>query len=516
MKPVVLIILDGWGYKEQIRGNAILQAKTPNIDTLGKNFPSGLLQASGISVGLPWEEPGNSEVGHISLGTGQIQYQPAVRISHCIENGSFYENKEFKKAVEHTRRFSSSLHIMGLLGSGSVHSRTEHLNSLVEFVKKEKVERVFLHLFLDGRDSPPKEGVELIKRLQKDISKNIHIKLSTLIGRKYAMDRNNNWERIDRAWKLLVKGEGYLVKDPVSALENKYREGVTDQFMEPVIIKNPGEEPGLIKENDSVIFFNFREDRAREITRAFTEPEKTELKLPKINNLYFVSMVEYEKETVANIAFPPKKIKNSLSELISRAKKTQLKIAETEKYAHVTYFFNGGRELEVKGEKRKLIPSNSDHFFSEKPEMRALEISEELCRAIKSNRFDFILANFANADMIGHTGDMSSAIKGVEVVDTAVGKVLEALLETDGVAIVTADHGNAEEMMEVNSGDKLTEHSKNPVPFYIVGNKFKLEREAQLNTEVVGILPDVTATILEFLEIKIPSDMEGESLVSNF
>lgn len=518
MKPVVLVILDGWGWSLEQRGNAIAMAQTPILDTLRKNFPFTLLQASGISVGLPWAEPGNSKVGHTSIGTGQVRYQPLTRISRSIQAGDFFKNQVLLASAEHVKERNSSFHIMGLLGSGSVHSYLDHLWAMLEFVQKQNLPSVYLHLFLDGRDSPPKEGVSLVAKIITELKQKGISRLSTLIGRHYAMDRDLGWENTAKAYRLITEGIGEITEDPVAALKTQYTKSLTDEYIEPIVIKQK-EDSGLIKANDALVFFNFREDSARQLTRAFQNPASVEgARLKKIDNLFLVTMTEYEKGLTSNVVYLPVPIRYTLSGLVAQAGKRQFKIAETEKYAHVTYFFNGGKEEMMTGEERKIISSEKVTDFAATPKMKAPEIAKELVLVIGQKKYDFILANFANADMLAHTGDIASTVKGVEVIDEAVGTILHAVLELDGALVITADHGNAEQMISLESGSKLTEHSKNPVPFWLVANKFKKEivEDPQTSTpEISGILPDVTATILELLDIPVPPDMDGRSLLPN-
>lgn len=534
MKPVVLIILDGWGYDPEKRGNAIAMASTPNLDILENDFPSGLLQASGISAGLPWLESGNSEVGHMSVGAGKIFYQTLTRISQAISDGSFFENSAFKGAVKHTQKFSSSLHLMGLLGTGSVHSYIEHLEALLDFVQREKVTNVFLHLFLDGRDTPAKEGVQLIKKLEEKLQEKQNIKISTVIGRHYAMDRDSHWDRIRKAYQLIVGGQGEHSKNIIQSIRAQYKKGISDELIEPIIVEQEeGAQSGLIKENDAVIFFNFREDRARQLTYSFVALGRVSGFIPtKLNNLFFVTMTRYEDGLDAHVAFPVAYIENTLSELISRAGKKQFKIAETEKYAHITYFFDGGQEKENKGEIRKLIPSISKENYAESPELRTREIGKELIEVIKKNEYSFLLANLANADILGHTGDINLTIRGIEVVDKIVGDIVKEVLNLDGVVFITADHGNAERMINLKTGEILTSHTSNPVPYWIIANNLKkaLDSSSSIPSprrnpgqvgvnknnkkgEIDGILADVTVTILKFLDIPIPESMDGTSLI---
>lgn len=516
MKPVVLVILDGWGYSGETKGNAIANAAKPNFDFIEKNFPFVLLQASGIPVGLPWGEPGNSEVGHAALGTGQIHHQALTRITLAIQNGTFFKNPVLKKAAEHAKENHAAWHLVGLLGSGSVHSYIDHLYALLEMAKNENIKHIWLHLFTDGRDSPPKEAATALENLAERLKWLGAGRMASVIGRLWAMDRDHNWERTQKTYRLLTEGAGEPVQNFYQAIKKQYQQSITDEFLEPLVLANEKKEPlGTIKDNDVVIFFNFREDSARQLVRTFVQPDFNNFPTKKLKNLFVATLTQYEKDLEAEVVFPPVPVKNYLSQIMAENGLKQFKIAETEKYAHATYFFNGGEEQTLAGEVRKLIPSAPVARFNETPGMKAAEITTELLKAIKSRGYDFILANFANADMMGHSGDYEAAIKAVKILDEAVGQIMKAVLEADGALIITADHGNADDMINKLTGEINTEHSVNPVPCYLIMNALKKERNplAKNTADPSGILQDVAATALDLLGLPPPGDMDGQSLL---
>ncbi|MEK7564758.1 MAG: 2,3-bisphosphoglycerate-independent phosphoglycerate mutase [Patescibacteria group bacterium] len=521
MKPVVLLILDGYGVGEESKGNAIAQAKKPTLDFIEKNYPFVLLQASGVPVGLPWGEAGNSEVGHTAMGTGQIWQQPLTRITFAIQNGSFFQNPVLKKAIAHAKENNSAWHLVGLVGSGSVHSYIDHLYALVEMAKNENVKEIWLHLSTDGQDSPPKEAATLIQNLIERLNWLGKGKIASCIGRFYSMDRDAHWDRIEKAYRLVIEGRGEKTKDFVQSIKNQYAKNINDNYLEPIILVDEKNEPlGTVKDGDVVIFFNFREDRARELVKAIAEPKFKEFSHKETKNNFYAMLTPYEKGLPAEVIFPPLELKYTLSQILSENGKKQFKIAETEKYAHVTYFFNGGQESAFEGEERQLIKSTTATHFSDVPEMKAFEIAEGLTNAIKSAKYDFLLANLANADMVGHTGDLSATIKSVESIDLAVKKIMDAVLEVNGTLIITADHGNAELKINTLSGEINTEHTINPVPLYLVTNQLKKEKTSEKikelreeKTGIKGILQDVAATVLDLMQINAPSDMDGKSLL---
>ena len=519
MQPLILTILDGWGISPEKQGNAIAQANTPNINTIEKFYPAISLQASGIAVGLPWEEGGNSEVGHLNLGAGRVVYQSLPRIMLAIRDGSFFSNPAFLEAIEHSQKNNSCLHIMGLVSSGSVHSYIDHLYGLLELVKRKKVKKVRLHVFTDGKDSPPQEAGEFLKKIQDQLKELPDGKIATIIGRFYAMDRNQNWDRTQKAYECLVGTKGETSDNPIKAVEDYYKQELNDNFIKPtIIIDEKDQKPlGVIRDNDSVIFFNFRKDKARQISEAFVSPDFKEFPRKKIENLVFVAMTQYKDNLQAKIAFPPLEIKNHLTEVLSNAGKKILKIAETEKYAHVTYFFNGGREVAYPGEERILIPSTTLPHYDQHPEMAAPEITQSIVRAVNENKFNVIIVNYANTDMVGHTGNLQAAIKAAEVVDNQVKTLLNLAVNKKCSLIITADHGNAEYMLNPRTGEVITEHSTNPVPLYFVTPENKTggtNRRLVDLKEPQGILSDIAPTILEYLKIPIPKEMSSQSLLS--
>jgi len=535
IKPVVLLILDGWGLAPTGPGNAISQAKTPNFQKYWAVYPKTQLQASGEAAGLPKGERGNSEAGHLNLGAGGIVFQDLPRIDMAIADGTFFQKEAFFKAVEHIRKNQSRLHLLGLIGAGGAHSSMEHLLALIRFAKNQNINNVYLHLFTDGRDSPPTSAINYILKVEEELKKLGIGKIATLVGRYYAMDRDNRWERTQGAYDLLVLGKGEIASDPIEAIKKSYTRGKTDEFIEPIVL----DKQGMIKDNDAVIFFNFRIDRPRQLTKAFVLPnfetleikkasfdpyaeryglkiyetpnETTTFKREKIlKNLFFVTMTEYEKNLPVAVAFPPEPVKMPLARVLSEQGLRQLHIAESEKYPHVTVFFDGGREKPFVGEDWVEVPSPKVATYDLKPEMAAYELTEQLIKRLKSNIYDFILVNFANPDMVGHTGVISAGIKACEAVDECLGKIMEMVLNLNGVCVVTADHGNVEEMINLTTGEIDTEHSINPVPFIVVDKRYN-QRGRVLPR---GILGDVAPTILGILGIEKPELMMGKDLLN--
>ncbi len=500
-KPLILMILDGFGINSA-DGNAIKVAKRPNLDKIFSSNPITQIGASGMDVGLPDGQMGNSEVGHTNIGAGRIVYQELTRITKTINEDKLKDNEAIVAAMDNALEKGTSLHLMGLLSDGGVHSHSSHLYGILELAKKKGLKKVFIHAFLDGRDVPPSSAADFIKEC---IAKTEEIgvgKIATVMGRYYAMDRDNRWERVEKAYAAMVYGEGVQADCPVCAVENSYKDGVTDEFVVPCFIKG-GE---TIKENDSVIFFNFRPDRAREITRTLVDPEFTGFE--RKNGLFplkYVCMTQYDA-TMPNVdvAFKPQVLKNTLGEYISSLNLTQLRIAETEKYAHVTFFFNGGVEKQYPGEDRILVKSPAVATYDLQPEMSAYEVTDKLIPAIKSGKYDVIILNFANCDMVGHTGVFEATVKAVEAVDSCVGRVIDAIREMDGVAIITADHGNADKMID-SDGEPFTAHTTNPVPFCVVGYDCEL-REG-------GRLADIAPTMLHILNLPKPEEMDGNSII---
>ncbi len=501
-KPVALIIMDGFGINPSDEGNAIHAAKTPNLTRLFSQNPRTQIGASGLDVGLPDGQMGNSEVGHTNIGAGRIVYQELTRITKSIQDGDFFENEALLGAVENCKKHGSALHIMGLLSNGGVHSHIEHIFGVLEMAKRAGLEKVYLHGFMDGRDVPPESGKSFVEETVAKMKELGVGKVANVMGRYYAMDRDNRWERVSQAYAALVYGEGVQNPDPVDAMQKSYDDGKTDEFVVPVVC----DKDGVIKANDSVVFCNFRPDRAREITRtfvddAFTGFERRNGRFP----LYYVCMTQYDATMPnVNVAFKPESLDNTFGEYIAEKGLTQLRIAETEKYAHVTFFFNGGVEAPYQNEDRALIPSPKVATYDLKPEMSAYEVTDEVLKRIESGKYDVIILNFANCDMVGHTGVMEAAVKAVEAVDTCLGKVVDAGTAKGGVAFITADHGNADRMIDTD-GSPFTAHTTNPVPFVVVGMPCKL-REG-------GRLADIAPTMLKVLELPQPKEMTGESII---
>lgn len=502
-KPLALIILDGFGYNSSNYGNAIAAAKTPNLDKLFASCPHTLIGASGMDVGLPDGQMGNSEVGHTNIGAGRIVYQELTRITKAIKDGDFFENAAFNAAVENCKKNGSALHLMGLTSDGGVHSHNSHLYALVKLAKKAGLEKVFIHCFMDGRDVPPTSGKEYIAELQQKLDEIGVGKIASVMGRYYAMDRDNRWERVEKAYAAMVYGEGNKNSCPVDTMEKSYAADVTDEFVVPTVCA----ENAQVRPNDSIIFFNFRPDRAREITRTFVDPEFNGFERKNgFFPLYFVCMTQYDA-TMPNVdvAFKPQSLVNTFGEYISKKGLTQLRIAETEKYAHVTFFFNGGVEASFDGEDRALIPSPKVATYDLKPEMSAYEVCDEVVSRINSGKYDVIILNYANCDMVGHTGVFEAAVAAVEAVDTCVGKTVDAILSQGGAALITADHGNADQMYEPD-GSPFTAHTTNPVPLIGVGLNGKELKSG-------GKLADLAPTMLEILNLPKPAEMDGESLL---
>lgn len=506
-RQYLLMILDGVGLNDEERGNAFKIANTPNLDRLIEKYPNTHIATSGMAVGLPDGQMGNSEVGHTNIGAGRIVYQELTRITKEINDGDFFQNEVLKNAMENAKKNNTSLHLMGLVSDGGVHSHIEHLYALLKMAKEYNLENVFVHAFLDGRDTPPTSAVEYVKELEIKM-KEIGIgKIATLTGRYYAMDRDNRWEREKLAYDAIAFGEGNKFKTVQKAIENSYEMQEFDEFVKPIIIVNDEDMPiTTINNNDSVIFFNFRPDRARQMTRMFTEKDFNEFETKKIDNLTFVTMTQYdEKFHNVKVAYKPQTLKNTFGEYVANKGYTQLRIAETEKYAHVTFFFNGGEEKQYEGEDRILVPSPKVATYDLKPDMSAYEITEKTIEAIDSKKYDVIIMNFANGDMVGHTGNMEKTIEAVEVLDKCVGKIMSKMEQIDGEALITADHGNCEYMLDLKTGEAITSHSTFDVPMIVVSNRIKSIKS--------GRLCDITPTILTLMGEQIPSEMTGESIV---
>lgn len=507
-KPTVLMILDGYGLNDKAEANAVAEAKTPVMDKLMAECPFVKGYASGLAVGLPDGQMGNSEVGHLNMGAGRIVYQELTRITKEIEDGTFFENEALLAAVENAKKNDSALHMYGLLSDGGVHSHNTHLYGLLELAKRHGLKKVYVHCFLDGRDTPPASGKGFIKELN-DKMKEIGVgEIATVMGRYYAMDRDNRWDRVELAYKALTKGEGIEADCPVCAVNNSYKEEVYDEFVKPSVVMKDGKPVATIQDKDSIIFFNFRPDRAREITRAFCDDEFSGFPREKRLDLTYVCFTEYDV-TIPNkiIAFHKVALNNTFGEYLAAHGKTQARIAETEKYAHVTFFFNGGVEEPNKGEDRILVKSPKVATYDLQPEMSAYEVCDKLCEAIKSDKYDVIIINFANPDMVGHTGVEDAAVKAVEAVDECVGRAVEALKSVDGQMFICADHGNAEQLKDYETGAPFTAHTTNPVPFILVN------ADPAYRLREGGCLADIIPTLLELMEMEQPAEMTGKSLL---
>ncbi len=537
-KFVILAILDGWGIAPDSPGNAISQSKTVNMDKFWLSYPHTRMDASGQAVGLPRGEDGNTETGHINLGAGRIVYQDLERINMSIADGSFFQNPALVGAVEHAKKNNSNLHLMGLVGAGGVHSNLDHLFALIHLSALMSFDRLFIHVFTDGRDSPPTAAKTYLKRLEQVLEKEKVGKIASIMGRYWAMDRDQRWERTKRAYNALTKGEATLVSSPEEAVDLSYNEGKTDEFIEPSVIKNENGQPLItIKDNDAIIFYNFRIDRPRQLTKAFVfndfkkaniifdnESLKEKEVIPispvdpfergrTLDNLFFVTLTDYGKsinEEGAKPAFPPEVIEDTLSHSFSIAGLKQLKITESEKERFVTFYFNGLREQAFPDEDRIIIPSPKVPTYDQKPEMSAYELTDTLISKVQESFYKFVVVNFPNADMVGHTGNIGAAVKAVEIIDECIGKVANFVLAHEGALIITADHGNAEEMINLSTGEIDTEHSVNPVPFIVISHNL-MSKPQMLRS---GILADIAPTILTLMNLPIPSNMSGRNLLA--
>ena len=506
-KPTVLLILDGYGERKEKDGNAIALANTPVMDKLKKEFPYVEGQASGLFVGLPDGQMGNSEVGHMNMGAGRIVYQELTRITKAIEDGDFFENKALKEAVEHCKKENSALHFMGLVSSGGVHSHIEHIYGLLELAKRAGLKKVYLHAFLDGRDTPPDSGKSFLMDVEKKMRELGVGEIATISGRYYAMDRDKNYDRVEKAYRAMVDGTGEKASSVEEAIDASYEKKVYDEFVLPTVIEKDGA-VHTVSDGDAMIFFNFRPDRAREICHAFCDDEFNFFNRGPRKKVFFVCFTDYDP-TIPNkrVAFEKEEIHNTLGEVVSNLGKNQLRIAETEKYAHVTFFFNGGKEEPYKNEDRILVPSPKEvPTYDLKPEMSCYTVTEKLTEAIRSGKYDLVVANFANPDMVGHTGVLSAAIKAIEVVDECMGKVVDAVESMHGNLFILADHGNADIMIDEKTGEPYTAHTTNPVPFILVSEEKHKLREG-------GCLADVAPTLLELMGIPQPKEMTGKSLL---
>jgi 2,3-bisphosphoglycerate-independent phosphoglycerate mutase len=516
-RPFVLVVLDGWGINPRTEGNAIALARTPNIDELARRWPHTAVKTSGEAVGLPEGQMGNSEVGHQNIGAGKRVLQDYTRVSESIRDGSFFQNPALLKAIEHVKRNESQLHLCGLLGNGGVHAHESHLEALLRLAQMHDIERVFIHAFTDGRDTSPTGGIEFMQQLEaraREIGGENAAQVATVSGRYYAMDRDNRWERTALAYNAMTRGEGQRASSAIAAIEQSYAKNVTDEFIVPTVVMHDNAPTAVVKAGDAVIHYNFRPDRARQLTKAFvlTElPPQAEGKFdrgPRIPDLQFVMMTEYEVGLDAAVAYRADEVDMPLARVISEAGLRQFHTAETEKYAHVTYFINGRRETPFPGEDRLLVPSPKVPTYDLQPEMSAAGVTETAVERIRSGMYDLVIMNYANADMVGHTGVISAAIRAVEAVDTGVGRVVEAALAVGGGLLITADHGNAEQLIEYDTGKPFTAHTTNPVPLYLVVPQFA---SARLRSD--GILADVAPTILQIMGIPQPKDMTGHSLI---
>ncbi len=506
---MLLAILDGWGYSPAYEGNAIAHAQLPNFCKLLEEYPHTLLQASEEAVGLPAGQMGNSEVGHLNIGAGRIVYQEFTRISKAIAEGDLKKNIVLLKEINQVRDEGKALHLMGLLSDGGVHSHIKHLFALLELAKEQGVKEVYIHAILDGRDVLPQSAKSYIEQLEQKLQGLGLGKIATLCGRYYAMDRDKRWERVEKAYQAYAYGEGEKAAGAFAAIDASYDRRVTDEFLLPtVIVDEQGKRVGPIKEGDGVIFFNFRSDRAREITRAFVDEEFSGFERPGRPRVHFVCLTEYDPSIQAPVAFPPQNLENTLGEVLAQSGIRQLRIAETEKYAHVTFFFNGGIEEPDDGEERILIPSPKVATYNLQPEMSAEEITAQLLKVLEDNPYEVIILNFANPDMVGHTGVFNATVTAVETVDRCLGRLVERVRALEGTVLVTADHGNAESKIDLNTGLPLTAHTTNPVPFILVNDLMKNKdlREG-------GALRDVAPTILGLLGITLPAEMTGRSLI---
>jgi 2,3-bisphosphoglycerate-independent phosphoglycerate mutase len=501
MKPLAIIIMDGFGISPIVEGNAVAWAHKPNLERFWKNYPTTTLAASGLAVGLPRGQMGNSEVGHLNMGGGRIVYQDYTRISLAVEEGTIAENEVLLNAMEKAK--GARLHLIGLLSDGGVHSHNTHLYALLQMAAKMGLENVYVHAVLDGRDVPPRSALGYLQELEEKIRQIGTGKVATVSGRYYTMDRDKRWERVEKAYRCLTNGEGLQAATAKQAVEEGYRRGENDEFLQPTLV----DERGRVRDGDSIIFFNFRPDRAREITRAFVDKDFQGFAL-KPMRVFYTCMTQYDATLSVPIAFPAQNLDDTLGQVISRAGLLQLRIAETEKYAHVTYFFNGGKEVPNPGEDRALIPSPKVATYDLMPEMSALQVRDEVLARIDSSKYDLIVLNFANPDMVGHTGIFDAAVKAVEVVDGCVGAVVDEVLKKGGAVLLTADHGNAEKMIDLTTGQPHTAHTTNPVPFTLIvneGQKYSLRED--------GILADIAPTALELLHIPQPEAMSGKSLI---
>ena len=506
--PVLLVILDGFGCRSEKAHNAIAQAAKPQWDKLWKNYPHTLIHASETQVGLPQGQMGNSEVGHLNIGAGRVVYQEFTRIDKAIETGYFFSNPALKEAIALARDHDKTLHIMGLLSDGGVHSHEGHIHAMLDMAVRERLKKVCLHVFLDGRDTSPKSAEIYLRRLEDKIAQTGVGHIATMIGRYFAMDRDRRWQRVKAAYDLITQGRtSYWAENALAGLEAAYARGETDEFVKATAILPPNGKPVRMEDGDAVVFMNFRSDRARQISRPFIEPDFVEFErdcVPKLS--VYCTLTGYSDEFNVSVAFPPERIRNGLGEYIANTGLHQLRIAETEKYPHVTFFFNGGEEMSYPGEDRILVPSPDVATYDLKPEMSAFEVTDKLVEAIRSKQYDVIISNYANADMVGHTGDMEAAKRAIETIDVCLGRVVEAQLARGGEVLITADHGNAEFMLDLNTGQAHTAHTINLVPLLLVSRR-------RANLAPTGALEDVSPTLLKMMGLPKPAEMTGQALV---
>jgi 2,3-bisphosphoglycerate-independent phosphoglycerate mutase len=518
-KPVVLVILDGMGIDPGTEGNAVKLAKMPNWNKYLASYPATSIQAAGISVGLFWGENGNSEVGHLNLGAGMIIYQNLPRITLAIQDKTFFSNENLLAACNHVKKNNSTLHLLGLVSAGGIHSHIDHLFALLQMAKENKVKNVIIHAITDGRDTPRNAAGKYIGELEAKLRKMRLGKIATVSGRFFTMDRDNRWDRIEKAYNAIVNGVGAETTTAAAAVADSYSADTYDESIVPTVITKNGRPIAKINDNDAVVFFNFRADRARQITKAFVLDKFDKFSRPhKLQNLFFATMTQYEEGLPVKVAFPSTKIVQPLAKAVSENGMRQLHIAETEKYAHVTYFFDGGKEKPFPGERQIVIPSPQVKSYDQVPEMSAQEVTDSLCREILTGKYGFVVVNYANPDMVGHTGNLQATVKALEFIDKKIKDLIETILSVNGVALITADHGNCEQMVETKTQEIIKEHSTNPVPLVMIGNDFKLKQpktEAEISQEQLnptGVLADVAPTVLDLLGLEKPQEMTGISL----
>ncbi len=519
MKPIVLAIIDGLGIGQESQINPLTMTDLQTIKTIEKNYPGCSLQASGIAIGLPWNEAGNSEVGHMVIGAGRIIYQYLPRISLDIKNEGFFTNPALINATSHVKKNNSALHLIGLVSSGNVHSYLEHLYALIELARREKIKNLILHLFTDGKDAPEKEGKKIIQAIQKELEPESGWGIGSIIGRSLAMDRNENWDRTQKTYNLLVFGEGEQTNNPIKTIEELYEKEITDSYIGPLLIVDKNQNPiKRIDNNDAIIFFNFRADSMRQLVKTFVAEQFEKFKHKELKDIHITTMTQYDRKFDVDVAYPPIEIKNGLVEELSKRKKRVLKIAETEKYAHVTYFFNGDKESLFPYEDRVLIKSEILSGYDQKPEMQTEKLTDAIIKGIREN-YDLIIVNYASPDMVAHTGNFEAAIKSLETIDKNLKRLLGMAEYGECILVLASDHGHIEQMINPQTGEKMTEHTTNPVPFFIIGKDFKLKNPRTENELKIlydppkGIICDIAPTILELLEIPKPPEMTGESLL---